>query len=162
MLQNISCSDTMIKIRNFTQNSEICLQSSRKKCIFKIFHKKWRWGLRKNLRHNFEILSKIKKFHFFIASKNVRAGSSGKNKKNSEKKSGKKPIFFHLLLVTSSGLHLFKNLLRSPWGKSGVLNRMKQLSTLYLIVFPLFGHVWNSMAGEPKKKERRFCFAKRR
>jgi UDP-2-acetamido-2,6-beta-L-arabino-hexul-4-ose reductase len=29
------------------------------------------------------------------------------------KKSGKKPTFFHLLLVTSSGLHLFKNLLRS-------------------------------------------------
>ena len=92
--------------------------------------------------------------HFFIASKNFHTGRSGKNKK----KSGKKPTFFHLLLVTSSGLHLFKNLLRWVWGKSGVPNRMKQLSTLYLIVFPLFGRSKNSMAGEPKKKEKRFAW----
>ena len=71
-------------------------------------------------------------------------GAQEKTKKNSEKnleKSGKSSTFFHLLLVTSSGLHLFKNLLRSIGGKSGVPNRMKQPSTLYLIVFPLFGHV---------------------
>jgi len=35
---------------------------------------------------------------------------------------------------------------------------MKQLSTLYLIVFPLFGRSKNSMAGEPKKKEKRFAW----
>ena len=96
--------------------------------------------------------------HFFIASKNFHTGRSGKNKKKSPKKSGKKPTFFHLLLVTSSGLHLFKNLLRSVWGKSGVPNRMKQLSTLYLIVFPLFGRSSNTSPHFSKKKEKRFAW----
>ena len=152
----------MIKIQNFTQNLEICLQSSRKKCIFKIFQKRWRWGPRENLRHNFEIPSKISGGTFFYSLQKFSYRALRKKQKKISKKLGKSSTFFHLLLVTSSGLHLFKNLLRSAWGKSGVFNRMKQLSTLYLIVFPLFGHVWNSMAGEPKKKERRFCFAKRR
>jgi hypothetical protein len=88
-------------------------------------------------------------------------GAQEKTKKNSEKnleKSGKKPTFFHLLLVTSSGLHLFKNLLRWIWGKSGVPNRMKQLSTLYLIVFPLFGRSSNTSPHFSKKKEKRFAW----
>jgi len=83
-------------------------------------------------------------------------GAQEKTKKNSEKnleKSGKKPTFFHLLLVTSSGLHLFKNLLVYTWGKSGVPNRMKQLSTLYLIVFPLIGRSKNSSPHFRKKRK---------
>ena len=96
--------------------------------------------------------------HFFIAFKNVGAGSSGKNKKRFSKKSGKKPTFFHLLAVSSSGLHLFKNLLMYAWGKSRLLNRMKQLSTLYLIVFPLFGRSSNTSPHFSKKKEKRFAW----
>ena len=86
-------------------------------------------------------------------------GAQEKIKKNLKKisKNRTKNDFFHLLLVSSSRLHLFKNLLRWLGGKSGVPNRMKQLSTLYLIVFPLFGDVENSMAGEPKKKKRRLA-----
>ncbi len=133
-----------------------------KNAFSKFFQKRWRWGDRGILRHNFEISSKIRGAPFFYSLQKCSCWELRKKQKKVFKKMGKSSTFFHVLLVTSSGLHLFKNLLMYAWGKSRVLNRMKQLSTLYLIVFPLFGHVWNSMAGEPKKKERRFCFAKRR
>ena len=154
ILLNISCSDTMIKIRNFKQNSEICLQSSRKTCIFKKISKKQKIRSQRKSEAQFRNLVKNKGWHIFLQpSKMLVLGAQEKTKKGFQKIGAKNRLFFHLLPVSSSGLHLFKNLLIYAWGKSGVLNRMKQLSTLYLIVFPLFGRSKNSSPHFRKKRK---------
>ena len=94
ILQNISCSDTMIKIRNFTQNSEICLQSSRKKCIFKIFSKKVKMRSQRKSEAQFRNPVKNKRCLFFYSLQKFSCWELRKKQKKILKKIGQKFNFF--------------------------------------------------------------------